>query len=215
MMKTGLAPTLFLLLLAVADLMSGQAVPAAEAPLLHYLGLGFQHILPNGLDHIFFVLGLFFLSRNFTTLLWQITAFTLAHSLTFGLSLYGLVEAPARLVEVVVALSISFIALENLFSERLSPWRPWVVFGFGLVHGLAFAHTFREHDIPQEHFMPALFAFNIGIELGQLAVVALASACVAAFWNREWYRKGIAIPVSLVIGIVGLYWAGERMAFAF
>ena len=165
----------------------------------------------RGLDHICFVLGLFFLSRNVTPLFWQITAFTLAHSLTFGLALYGFVELPSRAVEVVVALSISFVAIENLFSTKLSRWRPWVVFAFGLMHGLAFAHTFREHAMSEANGLTALFSFNLGVELGQLAVVGIALTLFSAFWQRIWYRARIAMPASIAIALMGLYWATERI----
>ena len=175
-----------------------------------FVELGFTHILPDGLDHILFILGLFFLGRSFESLLVQITVFTIAHSLTLGLSLYGLVSVPTRIVEVAIALSIAFIAIENLFQDRLSRWRPLMVFLFGLVHGLGFAHTFEQTSVDRDDFLPALFSFNIGIELGQLAVVAIAFAAVALWWQRDWYCKAIARPVSAAIAIVGLYWAVER-----
>jgi HupE / UreJ protein len=203
-MKSGL-PALFLLMLMTADIFGGAGVS------LPYVGLGFRHIIPEGIDHVFFVLGLFFLSRSIVALFWQITAFTVAHSLTFGLALYGVVEVPARAVEVTVALSISFIAVENLLTARLSFWRPFVVFAFGLVHGLAFAHTFREEAVPHENLMAALFSFNVGVELGQLAVVGVALLIVASFWQRTWYRNKVAMPASALIAVTGLYWAVERM----
>ena len=179
--------------------------------MLRCMALGFSHIIPYGIDHIFFVLGLFFLSRNVIELFWQVTAFTLAHSLTFGLALYGIVELPARAVEVTVALSISFIAVENLFARRLSVWRPFVVFAFGLIHGLAFAHTFREQVPPQSDLLTALFSFNIGVELGQLVVMLVAFASVSHFWRTPWYRRKVAMPASALIAATGLYWAVERM----
>ena len=200
-MKSGISAFLLLLLVS-PDILAALSPLSHGATPLQYMGLGFRHIIPDGLDHIFFVLGLFFLSRNLTALFWQITAFTLAHSLTFGLSLYGFVELPARVVEVVVALSISFIAIENLFSANLSRWRPGIIFVFGLFHGLAFAHTFREHTVPQEDSLAALFSFNIGVELGQLAVVACALVAVAAFWERSWYRRAVAVPASVLIALM-------------
>ncbi len=176
----------------------------------HYVGLGFTHILPGGLDHILFILGLFLLARDTFTLLVQVTLFTIAHSLTLGLSLVGWVSLPTQWVEVAIALSIAFIAVENLFCDRLSKWRPWMVFGFGLVHGLGFAHTFQEHPLDVASLIPALFSFNVGIELGQLAVVGIAFALVAAWWRREDYARVISRPASAVIALVGMYWAIER-----
>lgn len=172
--------------------------------------LGFTHILPGGLDHILFILGLFFVARDAFTLLVQVTLFTLAHSLALGLAMHGLVKLPSHWVEVAIALSISFIAVENLFQNGLSRWRPAMVFAFGLVHGLGFAHTFQDEALDAAAFLPALFSFNVGIELGQLAVIALASAAVAAWWKRDWYRRAIACPASAAIAITGLYWAVER-----
>jgi len=175
-----------------------------------YMALGFTHILPGGLDHILFILGLFLLARDAFTLLVQITLFTIAHSLTLGLSLMGWVALPTPWVEVAIALSIAFIAIENLFCDRLSKWRPWMVFGFGLIHGLGFAHTFQETSVDAASLVPALFSFNVGIELGQLSVVSLAFLVVAAWWRREDYARLISRPASAVIALVGLYWAIER-----
>lgn len=182
----------------------------ATAAVPEYLALGFSHILPYGADHVLFVLGLFFLTREPGPLLVQMTLFTLAHSLTLGLSLYGVVSLPSRFVEVAIALSIAFIAIENLFSSKLRRWRPAVVFVFGLIHGLGFAHTFAEKPIPPQDFLPALLSFNLGIELGQIAVVAIAFAAVSLWWKRETYQKHIARPASALIALCGLFWAVER-----
>ncbi|RYD20542.1 MAG: HupE/UreJ family protein, partial [Verrucomicrobiaceae bacterium] len=138
----------------------------ATAVIPEYFGIGFSHILPSGLDHILFILALFFLTRNFGILLFQMTLFTLAHSLTLGLSLYGFVHVPSAPVEIAIALSIAFVAAENLFSDKISRWRPWVVFASGLVHGLGFAHSFEQRVVESENFLPALFSFNMGIEFG-------------------------------------------------
>ena len=175
-----------------------------------FVMLGFTHILPGGLDHILFILGLFFLARDAFTLLVQITLFTIAHSLTLGLTLMGVVAAPTPWVEVAIALSIAFVAVENLFQSQLSRWRPWMVFAFGLIHGLGFAHTLQETSVDAASLMPALFSFNVGIELGQLAVVGIAFALVAAWWRREDYARVISRPASAVIALIGLYWAVER-----
>jgi len=175
-----------------------------------FVGLGFRHIVPDGLDHILFILGLFFLSRDVHTLLLQVTLFTMAHSLTLGLAMKGLLSVNTQVVEIFIALSIAFIAAENLMGERLSRWRPWMVFGFGLIHGLGFAHSFGEMPVSAAHFMEALFSFNVGIELGQLTVVGLAFAALAAWWHRDWYLGVIARPASVSIALAGLYLAVER-----
>jgi HupE / UreJ protein len=190
---------------------------AAEAHGFWYFVLqGFRHIVPEGLDHILFVLGLFFLSRSFKPLLWQITAFTVAHSITLALAMLDIVRLPSQPVEVAIAISIAFVAIENLFRQKLTVWRPLVVFAFGLVHGLGFAGAFKEmlgeSDEPATgEFVRMLVGFNLGVEFGQLAVVAAAFALAGAVWKKEWYRARVAIPASLVIACFGIYWAITRM----
>lgn len=187
------------------------ASASAVAP--EYFAIGFTHILPYGLDHILFLLALFFLTQKPSDLLIQLTLFTLAHSFSMGLSLYGIVDAPGLIVEVAIALSITFVAAENLFRQRLSPWRPWIVFASGLVHGLGFAHSFGERTLDKGEFLPALFGYNMGIEAGQIVVIGIAYALVAVWWKRENYRKMIARPASLLIAASGLCWAAERLIY--
>ena len=174
--------------------------------------LGFSHILPYGLDHILFLLALFFLTKEFSSLLMQMTLFTLAHSLTLALSMYRVISVPSFQVEVAIALSIAFVAAENLFSDKISRWRSCVVFASGLVHGMGFAHSFSMKEIPTADFLPALLGFNMGIEAGQLAVIGIAYVMVAAWWKRENYRRMIAQPASFLIALSGLFWAALRIA---
>lgn len=177
-----------------------------------YTVLGFTHILPKGLDHILFVVGIFLLSVHWRPLLYQVTAFTVAHSITLALSLYGVISLPASVVEPLIALSIVYVAVENIVVGELKPWRVWVVFGFGLLHGLGFAGVLTELGLPKGEFLPALIAFNVGVELGQLAVIALALLAVGLwFRDRPWYRARVVIPASLLIAAVGLYWTVERV----
>jgi len=172
--------------------------------------VGFDHIVPKGLDHILFVLGLFFLSPKLGALFWQGSAFTLAHTVTLALGALGWVNVPGSIVEPLIAASIVAVAVENIVSGGLSKWRPLVIFGFGLLHGLGFASVLGEFGLPEGQFIPALLGFNIGVELGQLAVIAVAFALV--FWavRKEWYRRVIAIPASLVIAAIGAFWVVER-----
>ncbi len=186
------------------------ALVASATVIPKFFLIGFTHILPGGLDHILFILGLFFLTRSFAALLLQMTLFTFAHSLSLGLSIYGIVSMPTVAVEIAIALSIAFIAIENLFCNHLSRWRPALVFCFGLIHGLGFAHCFRENLLPAGDFLPALFSFNIGIEFGQLTVVGIAYAVVATWWKTESYHRLIARPASAIIAATGVYWAFER-----
>ncbi len=184
--------------------------PSTLAVAGRYLRLGFEHILPKGLDHILFVLGLFLLSRELRPLLWQITAFTVAHTATLALATMGVVTLPSRLVETLIAASIVYVALENLFTERLRPHRTALVFFFGLLHGLGFAGVLQELGLPEGELVSALLAFNVGVELGQIAVVALAFLLVGWFRNREGYRRTVVIPGSVVIAGIALYWTIER-----
>lgn len=179
---------------------------------LDYIPVGFNHIVPKGLDHILFVLGLFFFSTRPRPLLWQVTAFTVAHSVTLVLSSLGYVRLPGTIVEPLIAASIVFVAIENIWSnDRISPWRPAVVFGFGLLHGLGFASVLGEFGLPEGTFIPALIGFNLGVEFGQLAIIALAALLLWTWAARQtWYRKGTAVPASLAIAAVGAYWVVER-----
>jgi hypothetical protein len=180
--------------------------------LLDYVGLGFTHILPLGVDHILFVLGLYLLSPDWRPLLVQVTAFTIAHSFTLALGLYGVVQMPSSIVEPLIAASIVYVAVENLLTGRLHSWRPLVVFGFGLLHGLGFAGVLHEIGLPRDQFVTALIGFNVGVELGQLAVIGLAFAATGLWFRaRPWYRTRIVMPASAAIALVGLFWTVERV----
>lgn len=195
-------------------LAGGNAVGAWQA-FLNYIPVGFDHIVPKGLDHILFVLGLFFLSTRMGPLLWQVSAFTLAHTVTLALGALGYVSIPASIVEPLIAASIVFVAVENMLSDGLSRWRPLVVFGFGLLHGLGFASVLGEFGLPEDAFIPALIGFNVGVEAGQLAVIAVAFLLVGLWFGRKpWYRRAIAIPASGAIAAVGAWWVLERTLLA-
>jgi hypothetical protein len=176
-----------------------------------YLRLGFHHIVPEGLDHILFVLGLFFLGITWRKLLSQTTVFTVAHATTLFLSTYGIFRLPSRIVEPAIALSIACIALENVLRPRLGPGRLAIVFCFGLVHGLGFASSLSGVPFPKHQFILALLGFNFGVDFGQLFVIAGAFLLVGWFRNEPWFRARIAIPCSLVIAGVGLFWAVQRI----
>src|SRR5687768_6826070 len=172
-----------------------------------YAGLGFVHILPGGLDHILFVLGLFLLTPRVRSLLAQVTVFTLAHSVSLGLGMFELVTLPSSIVEPLIALSIAYVGVENLFQRTLSSRRLWLVGAFGLLHGLGFAGVLSAISLPPAQWLPALAGFNVGVELGQLAVLALAGAAMFA-WTRwvadadQWIRR----PASAAIALMGVFW---------
>jgi hydrogenase/urease accessory protein HupE len=178
-----------------------------------YLKLGFHHIVPEGADHILFVLGLFFLGVTWRKLLSQTTVFTIAHATTLFLSAYGIFSLPSRFVEPLIAASIAFIAIENIVKPRLGWGRLAIVFGFGLIHGLGFASSLSDIPFPKRDFIVALLGFNVGVDCGQLFVIALAFLAVGWFRNERWFRRRIAIPCSCAIAAVGVYWAVDRVMY--
>ena len=185
--------------------------PTRLSIIAQYTGLGFTHILPFGVDHILFVLGLFLLSLKWRPLLIQVTAFTVAHTITLALSVYGLVALSPAVVEPLIAASIVYVAVENIVTPRLHAWRPFVVFGFGLLHGMGFAGVLQEVGLPRSEFLTGLLSFNVGVELGQLTVIGLAYATIGHwFKDRAWYRSRVVIPASAAIALIGLYWTIER-----
>jgi hypothetical protein len=196
----------------IIDLSRSFTRPTRAEIAAQYLWLGYTHILPKGLDHILFVFGIFLLSPHWRPMLLQVTAFTVAHSITLALSIYGVISLPSRLVEPLIALSIAYVAIENLATRRLKPWRLALVFMFGLLHGLGFAGVLRELGLPREEFLTALVTFNLGVEGGQLTVIALALALTAPVINKGWYRQRVAIPASIAIAAIGLYWTVSRLS---
>ena len=183
--------------------------------ILFYLKLGFEHIVPNGFDHILFVVGLCLLSTKIKTLLWQATAFTVAHSITLALSMKGLIVTPPALVEPIIALSIVFVAVENILLTELKPWRVLVVFLFGLIHGMGFASSLNEIGLPRNKFFTSILSFNVGVELGQIVViVAVFALIILPFGKKPWYRKYVVYPLSAIIAIIAAYWTVERLFFS-
>ena len=177
-----------------------------------YLKLGYQHIIPLGFDHILFVLSLFLLNPRLKPVLWQATAFTVAHSVTLGLAMYHVFTPPGRIVEPLIALSILYVALENIFSSTLKPSRVGVVFLFGLVHGMGFASALGQLGLPQKSYLLSLVMFNAGVELGQITIILLAFFLVGKwFRDKPWYRTRIVIPISVIIAMVAAFWTVQRL----
>ena len=196
----------------VIDLSRSFTRPTRTEIARQYLWLGYTHILPKGLDHILFVLGIFLLSPRLKPMLLQVTAFTIAHSITLGLSIYGILSLPSRIVEPLIALSIAYVAIENLVTRELKPWRLALVFMFGLLHGLGFAGVLRELGLPRDEFLTALLTFNLGVEGGQLTIIAAALLAVSPFMKKSWYRQRVVVPASLLIAAIGAYWFVVRLA---
>lgn len=186
--------------------------PGFFAVAWRYIVLGFHHIVPEGHDHELFILGLFLLNTRFRDVLWQTTAFTIAHTCTLSLATLGLVAAPPAIVEPIIAASIAFIAIENLLTKRVHPWRPAVAFLFGLVHGMGFAAGLREIGLPASQLATALIAFNIGVEAGHLLILAAAYATLGWWRTREWFRPRLAIPISALIAAIAIFWLIQRVA---
>ena len=180
-----------------------------------YLKLGYQHILPQGFDHILFVLSLFLLSPKLKPIMWQSLAFTVAHSVTLGLAMYNVIKPSSKIVEPLIALSIMYVALENIFSPKLKATRIGVVFLFGLVHGMGFAGALQQLGLPKASYLSSLIMFNVGVELGQLTVI-LAAWFLVGKWlgDKPIYRKAVVIPLSILIAAVAAFWTVQRIWFS-
>tara|TARA_R110000803_G_scaffold210824_2_gene283990 strand:+ start:9671 stop:10831 length:1161 start_codon:yes stop_codon:yes gene_type:complete len=179
-----------------------------------YLYQGFVHILPRGLDHILFVLALFLFAKRRSTLIWQISAFTLAHTITLALGIYGIISLPSNIVEPLIALSIVYVGLENIYrakNNKISHSRMPIIFAFGLLHGLGFASVLADVGLPQSQYALSLISFNIGVELGQLTVIALAFICLLPFRAKNWYQTKLVLTLNVAIAIIASYWLIERI----
>ena len=177
-----------------------------------YIEIGFEHIVPKGLDHILFIVGLFLLSTSLSPLLWQVTMFTIAHTITLALSMNNVVELPPDVVEPLIALSIAYVGVENILAKELHRSRLALVFLFGLLHGLGFAGVLSDFGMPKDDFAVALISFNVGVELGQLAVILMAFVLLRS-WVKDKlkYRKFVIVPGSVFISVIGTYWFFERL----
>lgn len=176
---------------------------------------GFQHILPYGLDHILFIIGLFLFSRKMKPLIWQVTMFTVAHSFSLALAMLGVINLSAQIVEPLIALSIAYVAIENIFLSKLNKNRLFIVFAFGLLHGLGFASVLSDFGMPDDDFIKALVSFNIGVEIGQLAIVLMMFFFISVWFKSDKiYRQWVVVPVSSIIALVAVYWTWERIDIA-
>ena len=182
-----------------------------QSTFLSFARQGFLHVLPLGLDHILFVLGIFLLSREWKPLVLQVSTFTLAHTITLGLATIGWVSLPSSVVEPIIAASIAFVALENIFFPQYTARRLILVFFFGLIHGLGFAGALSNLNLDPSVLIVSLVGFNIGVEGGQLAVVLLSWVGVFPLRDEKAYRKRIVIPLSLSIAGLGIFWTIERI----
>jgi hydrogenase/urease accessory protein HupE len=193
--------------------------PTAAAP-VSFFSLGVEHIL-TGYDHLLFLAALLLVCATFREAATVITCFTAAHSITLALASLDLVRLPSRLVEAVIAASIVYVALENIFMRRQDRrrlvWRAAVTFAFGLMHGLGFASVLRELGLgstPAGVFWP-LFKFNLGVEAGQLAVASVVFPLILLARRPGAPTEKRLVPAcSLLIALAGTYWLFERVARA-
>ncbi len=200
---------------------TGVATPELGEVIQRYVVSGFIHVIPDGLDHILFVLGLFFYALAWRPLIWQVTSFTVAHMLTLALATTGVITIPGDwmwLVETIIAASIAWIAIENIFGrgerQNIGWGRVGVVFLFGLVHGLGFASVLSEFGLGQ-YLAASLLAFMVGLEIGHFTVIAAAFLLFGLpLGTSPIYRKAVVIPGSLVIAAIGVYWVLNRTGFA-
>ncbi len=188
--------------------------PATSEVIADYMAAGFEHIIPKGLDHILFILGIFLLSTQLMPLVKQATMFTLAHSITLSLAMFNVVNLPASIVEPLIALSIAYIGFENILAHKLKNSRLVLVFGFGLLHGLGFASVLADFGMPESAYATALIGFNLGVEFGQLAILTAAYFGIT-YWfkSKEHFHRYITVPGSIMITLIGLYWTWDRLTW--
>ncbi|MEX0941691.1 MAG: HupE/UreJ family protein [Pseudomonadales bacterium] len=196
--------------------------PGVKPRLSDYFSAGFNHVL-TGYDHLAFILALVMVLSGFAQLAWAITAFTLAHSVTLGISASNLLVPEPGLIEPIIAASIVYVGLENLFylrrryenfegAIRTVIHRRWpVAFIFGLAHGFGFSYMLRDLGLPEGEFLISLASFNLGVEAGQLAVVGLPFIGLYLIREQRRFYLPIAIACSVLISSVGFFWLYERL----
>jgi hydrogenase/urease accessory protein HupE len=189
----------------------------ALAPIVvDYTGLGIEHIL-TGFDHLLFVVALTILVRGRRRLIATITAFTVAHSLTLAAAAFGLLRLPSAPIEAAIALSIVLVCSECIRpADSLAHRLPWLVsFAFGLLHGLGFASALLDIGLPEQRLPLALLFFNVGVEIGQLGIIAVASTVLALVARIGLQRARLGMGLAYVMGTVAAYWSIERIVAVF
>ncbi len=178
----------------------------------YYFKLGFTHIIPQGIDHVLFIIGICLINSKLKSIIYQASAFTVAHTIALALSMKNIIVAPSPVIEPIIALSIVFVAVENIILSELKPWRIVVVFLFGLIHGLGFASALNEIGLPPGKFFTSILLFNAGVEICQVLIITLVFLLlIHPFKNKIWYRYRIVYPVSIAIALVSSYWTIERL----
>ncbi|MBT5214993.1 MAG: HupE/UreJ family protein [Pelagibacteraceae bacterium] len=180
---------------------------------IKYLFLGIEHIIPKGLDHMLFIIGLFLFSNLIRPLLLQVTMFTIAHTITLVIASLSLINVNASIVEPLIALSIVYIGVENIFKKYSNTKiRYYVIFLFGLLHGLGFALVLKDVGLDYSNLLMNLVSFNIGVEIAQIFILFLLYLTIGLFFSKKKYYKIIfQIPLSLFISLIAIYWFVERI----
>ena len=185
----------------------------ALAVIKAFVPSGIHHIL-IGPDHILFLVGLLLLGGPWTALLKIVTAFTIGHSITLSLAALNLVTPPPSIIEPAIALSIVFVGADNLVRGEGRDLRAFAAAAFGLVHGFGFANVLRQFGLPREALGWSLFSFNVGVEIGQLAIVLVVASLLATIRRRsEWIGYRVAYAGSVVVILAGTYWFVQRVFF--
>jgi hydrogenase/urease accessory protein HupE len=188
------------------------ATAVKQAAFWSWLVSGFHHVVPLGLDHMLFIIGLFLMVPKWKPLLQQSLMFTVAHSVTLALSVLGLVSMPSKLVEILIAFSIAFIGVENLVSKNVGKLRLFLVLGFGLIHGMGFASVLAEklEGIPRDRLTMPLLGFNVGVEIAQITVLCVSFLVLMPL--RKWENK-VQVFGSVLVTLAGIGWMIERIFF--
>ena len=186
------------------------ATPSQKSQAENWIISGYRHVIPLGLDHLLFIVGLFLLAPRWKPLMGQSLLFTVAHSITLALAILGFITLPSRLVEILIAASIAWIGIENLLMRKLKPSRLILVFAFGLLHGLGFAGVLREKlgDLKGAEVALPLISFNVGVELAQITVLVCAFLILMPL--KKWTTKVQTIG-SVIVALAGLFWMFERI----
>lgn len=175
---------------------------------IKYLLLGITHVIPLGYDHILFIISLYLLDSNIKSAIIQCSIFTLAHSISLGLTAYGIIVPKNYWVESIIALSIVYTSIENILKTKLSNWRLIIIFCFGLIHGMGFAKALLDAGISQNYFIQSLLGFNLGVEIGQILVIIITYIfLVRNFAKKAWYQTKVVYPISSFIACLALFWA--------
>lgn len=180
--------------------------------LTQFIAIGFDHVIPLGWDHVLFIIGMALSSLLWRKLLLLVTTFTLAHTLTLALAMLGVVEISPRIIEPLIAFSIAYVAIENLWIEQSIKRKSIIVFLFGLIHGFGFASMLKSFEMANDNFVTTLVGFNVGVELAQIVIVlSVVSIGLMARSLKLDYQKLLVIPASVIITLIGIWWGIERI----